>query len=448
VYGRRRVGKTYLIRSFYAERIIFETSGVQHYKLAEQLDNFRLTLQSKFKQPIEKLPSWAHAFRVLIDILEAQPKAEDKYVLFFDEFPWFDTPRANFLAAFDFFWNHWASRQRQLVVVICGSAASWMLQHIVRNKGGLHNRLTRRIRLHPFSLYETELYLKSRHILLDRYAIVQLYMAFGGIPQYLRDVRPADSASQAIERACFSRDGWLRDEHRHLYGALFGEASKHAEVIKTLAAKPNGLTRTDLLDAIHTKTGGNATLMLEELVESGFVQRVQQFNKPAKADIFKLEDEFSHFYFRFMTDASEQWQGTMETARWFTWAGFAFERICHKHIGQIKLALGIPAVQTRTSTWRHVAKPTDDLEGAQIDLLLDRRDQVINLIEMKFTKDVFILDKEYAAQLRRKRSVFASVTGTRKNLFLTMLTPFGVRENEHYLSLVQAQISIDALFEK
>jgi uncharacterized protein len=449
IYGRRRVGKTYLIRSFYDQKICFETSGVQHFNLRDQLENFRLTLQSKFKKPLDVFPSWLHAFRALMDILEAQPIVEGKYVLFFDEFPWFDTPRSNFLSAFDFFWNQWASRQRNIIVVICGSAASWMLQHIVRNKGGLHNRLTRRIRLLPFSLHETELYLRSRRVTLDRYAIAQLYMALGGIPQYLRDVRPGDSVSYVLEQSCFTKDGWLTDEHKHLYAALFGDESKHIEVIKALANKPSGLTRSELLNAMGIKTGGNATRMMEELEESGFVSRMPQFGQSAKYEVYRLDDEFSHFYFRFMQGSKaisvQTWQGLQDTAQWQVWTGFAFERLCFKHIIQIKQALGISNVQTQTSTWRHI--PRSDEDGAQIDLVIDRRDQTINLVEVKFSKDVFTIDKDYATNLRRKRSVFANVTGTRKSLFMTFLTTYGVQVNEHYLSQVQSQLMLDVLFE-
>ena len=387
-----------------------------------------------------------------MDILNERPPSSEKYVLFFDEFPWFDTPRSRFLAAFDFFWNHWASRQRNLIVVICGSAASWMLQHIVRNKGGLHNRLTRRIRLMPFTLHETELYLRARHVVLDRFAITQLYMAMGGIPQYLREVEPGDSVSQVLKKACFSREGWLIEEHRHLYAALFGDDSKHMQAIKALAAKPFGLTRNDLLVALNTTTGGHLSLMLEELEESGFVLRVPQFGKLAKFDLYRLDDEFSHFYYRFMHGSNavsaKDWQSTMLTSKWYTWAGLAFERLCAKHIQQIKAALGISSVDTEWSVWQHQAAKGDGLEGAQIDMVIDRRDQIIQIVEIKFAQDIFQIDKAYSADLRRKRAIFSDITKSRKPIFLTFITPYGVRENEYYLGHVQSQVTLDALFEK
>jgi uncharacterized protein len=329
--------------------------------------------------------------------------------------------------------------------VICGSAASWMIQNIVRHKGGLHNRLTRRIRLMPFNLYETEQFIRSKHVNLDRYQIVQLFMATGGIPQYLRSIEPGESAAQIIDRLCFTKDGGLTDEFSSLYAALFDNAEKHVCIVKALAEKPMGLTRTEILEACDLSSGGGAT----KLLESGFITEYIPFDKTVKDAIFKLTDEYSLFYLKFIEDNKSYGQGTWllksTSPSWASWSGLAFENIWLKHIPQIKKALGIGAVYTQESAWRYAAK--GDGKGVQIDLLIDRQDNCINLCEVKFSNKVFNLTKDYADNLTQKRWVFEEKTGTKKTVFVTLLTTFGATVNEHYVNHIQSQLDMTGLFE-
>ena len=450
VYGRYRVGKTHLIRTIYAKQLVFELTGLKATNLSGQLENFSDTLSAAF-YPNTRLAnpkSWMAAFRMLATALENIAQTE-KQVIFLDEFPWLDTPRSGFLSAFDHFWNNWASRRANLVVVICGSAASWMIQHIVRNKGGLHNRNTRRIRLLPFNLSETEQFLRSNRVNLERYSILQLYLITGGIPQYLGAIRPGESATQAIDQLCFTKDGALRDEFKFLYQALFDEADKHIEVVRALAQQASGLTRTELIASGTFSSGGRLTKILDELLESGFIMEYIPFNKTVKDAIYKLSDPYSLFYLKFIENSKSIGPGTWlmkaGSASWKSWSGLAFENICLQHIPQIKKALGIAGIYTEQSIWRYVSKTGE--EGTQIDLLIDRNDNCVNLIEIKFASNLYTIDKSYASKLRAKRNIFIEKTGTRKTVFLTMLSCFGVKTNEYYLSLIQNQITMEALFE-
>jgi uncharacterized protein len=453
VYGRRRVGKTFLIRTVYEQNIVFELTGLKDANLADQLENFSDTLADTFKPPIPlaRPTKWMEAFRQLTHFIEADTRTEKK-VVFLDEFPWLDTPKSGFLQAFDHFWNNWASRKSNLIVVICGSAASWMIQNIVRNKGGLHNRLTRRMRLFPFNLYETERLLIQQGIVLERYQILELYMALGGIPQYLMDVKAGESPAQTIDRLCFTHEGWLRHEFQDLYPALFDNAEKHLEVVRALGEKPYGMTRTDIMEACDMTTGGSLTTVLDELLQSGFISDYVPFGKTSRDVIYKLTDEYSLFYLKFIENSKSMgggtWLAKSAGASYTTWCGFAFENICLKHIPQIKKALGIAAVYTEHSAWRYKPKASEgtDTGGAQIDLLFDRNDRCINLIEIKFSVGAFTIDKKYAEELRNKRWVFMERTQTKKSVFMTMLTTFGVKTNEHYLGTVQNQINMSALF--
>ena len=451
VYGRRRVGKTFLIRSVYGDRLVFEFSGIHNAGLHEQLLNFAFAMQETIKNafPVPIPTSWTQAFYFLRTYLTKRSDTQ-KYILFFDEFPWIQTSKSGFLAAFGHFWNTWAARQNNLIIVICGSAASWMIRNVVNNKGGLHNRISRRIRLLPFSLFETEQYLKTRQVSLDRYQILQLYMAIGGIPEYLKAVRPGESATQTIDRICFTKNGMLKGEFSNLYRSLFDNPDGHIAVIRALANKSKGLTRNEIIHACGLSSGGTATKLLEELAESGFVTAYIPFEKKIKESIYKLTDEYSLFYLKFMeksrSTGAGTWHRTVEGASWKSWSGLAFESICLKHVLQIKKALGIGGVLTEESIWRYPAAKGDS--GAQVDLLIDRQDHCITICEMKYSLSEFVIDNGYAAELHRKQLVFKEKSRTRKSLFLTMVTTYGTQKNNYYINLVQNEVTMDSLFEK
>lgn len=449
VIGRRRVGKTYLIRSVFEGKIRFETSGVQNASLKEQLNNFQFRLKHAFGDlaPTKAPGTWQDAFFALINCLE-QDKSKHQNVLFFDELPWLASPRSRFINAFSFFWNTWAV-QNNVIVVICGSAASWMLQKVINDKGGLHNRITKFIELKPFTLKETEAFLQSRHVQLSRYQVVQLYMALGGIPHYLNEVEKGKSAIQNIQSICFSGNGILNGEFNRLYPALFDNPEQHIAIIRALAQKHTGMSRLDLIAATGLPDGGNTTTCLEELESSGFITGYYSFEKKKKDIVYRLTDEYSLFYLKFIENRADfdadTWNTLSQTQAFKTWSGYAFEGICIKHTAQIKKALGISGIHAEPSTFYQ--KGQGSTEGVQIDLLLDRSDNSINLFEIKFHHEPFICDKKQAEALRQKRSLFKYYSQTNKHVFLNVLTPFGLTDNEHSLGLIDQALTIDALFE-
>ncbi len=449
VYGRRRIGKTYLIRSYLKKEIIFEYSGVHNVETGIQLTNYYSALAKQLNNNIA-LPApsdWFAAFELTASLLQKKIRRK-KMVFFLDEFPWMQTAKSNLLAAFEQFWNTWASRQNNLTVILCGSAASWMIQNVVRNKGGLHNRITQKIELQPFSLYETEAFLKSRNVQLNRYQVTQLYMAFGGIPHYLEQAAPGLSAAQIIDKACFNKNGFLYNEFTDLYKALFDSADRHFKVIKALAAKPMGLNRNELIKVCKLQSGGSTTALLEELSASGFITAYIPIGKKIKDSIYKLTDEYSLFYLKFMENNRNSGKGTWtrlsDTPTWKSWSGLAFESICMKHIPAIKTALGIHGIYSETAIWK--SKGNSSKDAAQIDLVINRRDNCINLCEIKFYENKFTLDKKYAAALQQKKSIFKTETKTRKHLFITLITTVGMQSNEHSLGLIDQQLTLDHLF--
>lgn len=448
IYGRRRVGKTFLVRSFFKKQMAFEFSGIHHASLNQQLENFSIALSQAAGLPLAKPASWIKAFQMLSDYMAPIIKTQRR-VIFFDEFPWINTSKSGFLPAFENFWNMWASREKNLIVVICGSAAAWMIQKVVYNRGGLHNRLTRKIRLLPFTISETADFFKSQKINLDHYQVLQLYMVMGGIPQYLKEIQPGQSAIQAIDKICFTKDGFLHDEFKNLFHSLFDNAGYHTDVVRALAKKGKGLTRNEIIETCRLTSGGGTTQLLDELTESGFITPYIPFDRTAKDSIYKLTDEYSNFYVRFIEHSKfkglDAWVRFSAGQSWKSWSCLAFENVCMKHVDHLKRALGIEAVYTETSLWRYRSKKKDE-QGAQVDLLIDRKDLCINICEMKFSIDEFEITKSYAAELQSKLKVFKSNTKTKKTLFLTMITTYGIKNLQSYPGLVQSEVIMEALF--
>jgi len=450
VYGRRRVGKTFLIRNFYEDRLVFELTGMYKGTLKDQLLQFSRSLQKATGSVLALTPpgSWVEAFHALEQFLDKLPRRK-KLVVFLDEFPWLDSRRSGFLSAFEHFWNSWASRQAHLLFVICGSAASWMIHNIVNNKGGLHHRITQKMRLMPFSLAETETYLKSKGCDLDRYQILQLYMVLGGIPQYLNAVKKGDSASQSIDKICFKKNGLLNEEFDNIYNSLFEMADNHIKAVRALAIAQKGLTRRDIIENCGLSSGGRTTTMLDELEQSGFIKSSKIYDKETKDSIYRIIDEFSLFYLKFMDKADQgtHWARISEGASYKIWSGMAFESTCLKHISQIKSGLGISDKLTMESGWRYVPPKASKENGAQVDLLIDRDDHCINICEIKFYAGEFSINKAYAAELQQKIDVFRGKTRTKKTLFLTLISTYGVKDNSHAAALVKKNLTMDVLFD-
>jgi uncharacterized protein len=448
VIGRRRVGKTFLVESVYAASMAFELTGIQNASVREQLDAFTvaLNLHSKSLLPIQVPKTWLEAFHLLILHLEKTATGE-KRVVFLDEMPWLATHRSGFLNAFGFFWNSWAVKNN-IIVVICGSAASWMIQKVVHNKGGLYNRITKRIHLRPFSLYETELYLQKRGLNLNRYQITELYLAIGGIPHYLKEVQNGESIAQNIDRICFDPNGTLYDEFEELYPSLFDHAENHVAIVRALATKPSGMTRTEIINNSPLTNGGGLTKTLEELIYSGFVTEYQPFGRIKRETLYRLTDEYSLFYLKFIENLKKEgtgiWKSFEQTPTYRAWSGYAFESICLKHLPEIKKALGISGIFSTSSSFYQ--KGESGMDGCQIDLLIDRNDHVINVCEIKWSIAEYIITKAYSADLRKKIALFKHYSATKKQVFFTFVSTYGLMPNEHSRGLVDKELTLNDLF--
>lgn len=445
VYGRRRVGKTYLIKQTFNEHFAFHHTGLAKGSKSEQLAEFQESLKRYGMKKVKRLTSWQDAFHQLESLLETS--TETKKVVFIDEMPWLDTPQANFISALEHFWNGWANMRHDIVLIVCGSATSWIVNKIIMDYGGLHNRLTMQIKLKPFTLSECEAYCQYKDIPFSRRDIAEAYMILGGIPYYWNYIKREMSLPQNIDFLFFKEMSPLRMEYDALYSSLFKNATTHIAIVEALGKKNCGMSRQEIL--AHTKAPDNTAFAkaLEELEQSGFIRKYNAFGKKERGSIYQLMDNYSLFYHRYIksntTNDESFWSNSLQSRMYTTWSGLAFERLCMQHISQIKKKLGITGVVSNILSWQTAAN--EEHEGAQIDLLIDRQDNVVDLCEIKFSSDEFAIDKSCDASLRRKVSVFKQVTGTKKSVRITLITTYGLQMNS-YSNSVSNVIVLDDIF--
>lgn len=446
VYGRRRIGKTYLVNSVFSDRFTFTYVGARKQKPAKQLQRFAAQLKVFSDSAYApSLANWEEAFNELRILIERRPKDERK-VIFFDEMPWIDTPRSSFVEALEYFWNAWASQRNDIMFIACGSATSWMVNKLVKNKGGLHNRITEQIYLRPFQLGECEEFLHENGCLWDRYTVIQCYMAMGGVPYYMNLLNPEQSLAQNIDRLFFAKNAPMRGEFDELYSALFNQADKYIAVVNALAASREGLLRAEIMNKTKM-SGGSLTKILQNLERCDFIERYSRFKSTVRSTLYRISDLYTLFYFKFLhynnTKDEHWWTNNMSSHSVEAWQGFSFEAVCMAHLEQIKQKLGINGIASTVCTWR---KQGDEQgKGIQIDLVIDRVDRIINLCEMKFSKEPFTMTKEYEERLRNRMAVFKAETKTRKSLVTTMVTTFGVMRGIHS-GIVNNEVVADDLF--
>ncbi len=446
VYGRRRVGKTYLVRECFNDKFVFQHSGVAKASTKLQLRYFKESLVKSGASNVRIPKDWVEAFSFLEQLIEQS--SEKKKVVFIDEIPWMDTARSNFVTALEFFWNTFASARKDVLLIICGSATSWIINKVLKNHGGLHNRVNLRISLQPFTLHECELYAKTKGMRTTRYDLLEYYMVLGGVAFYWSLLDKGKSVAQNIDDIFFARAGQLHNEFNELYDSLFGNPEPYLKIINILGSKKVGMPRTELLESLKLSSGANVTRMLEDLEECGFIRKYNAFGKKRNDAIYQLIDNFTLFYFKFMKDNKSNdehfWSHSYLSAVRYSWAGLAFERVCMQHVEQIKHKLGISGVLTSVSSWS-VKSDAVYGAGAQIDLLIERADNVVNVCEMKFSKGEYVIDREYSLNLAHKIDRLLQTTQTRKTLHLTMITVDGVAHNE-YWGEVQSEVAADDLF--
>ena len=453
IYGRRRVGKTYLVDETFGSRITFRHAGLspveQNSKglLKLQLDHFYNSLELQGMEKCEKPQNWLDAFLLLEKFLQ---KIDDgtRQLVFLDELPWLDTPRSGFITAFEAFWNTWGCHRRNLMVVVCGSANSWILDKLINNHGGLYNRITFEIKLSPFTLSECEDFYNSNNIRLSRYDIVGSYMILGGIPYYMGYMNSGSSLAQNIDNMFFARNARLKEEYDRLFASVFVNPDAVKNIVQLLYNRNAGFTRREISEKLGISDGGRLSNYLNSLIASDFIIKYVPFGLSKREEHYKLIDPFCIFYLHFLggkkKTSEKYWQENITSQAIVSWRGIAFENVCFNHVEKIKAALGVLGVASENSAW---SKRRDDDRGVQIDLLISRNDNVINMCETKYYNGDFAVDKEYYKTLLNRQETLAQIISPKVSIHSTLITTFGLTYNE-YSGVFTNVITIDDLFSK
>jgi hypothetical protein len=451
VYGRRRIGKTFFVRHVIRNRETFSVTAMDNVSMSDQLLNFNMALRMRFHTE-RQAKNWIEAFALLAECLENTKKGEK--IIFIDELPWFDTPKSRFVSALEHFWNSWASARSDVKLIVCGSATSWMINKLINNRGGLHNRITHSILLKPFTLAECERYFEVYGFDYSRQEIADCYMVMGGVPYYFTFMETGYSVAQNVDRMFFASGSELQNEFNNLYRSLFKQAENHIAIVKALAVKGKGLSRSEIVEATKITNNGDLSIKLQELENCGLIRSYTPFSvnrrktssvRKSRETLYQLVDFYTLFYLKMMQQNAFNnphfWTELQGNPLHSVWSGYAFEMLCLAHVAQIKAALGISGVQSAVCSWFG----TNGEESAQIDLLIDRNDKTINICEMKYADGDFTIDKDDDEAFRTRIKVFREVTKTRKSLMFTLVTTNGLKKNK-YSSRVQKLITLDDLF--
>ncbi len=460
LYGRRRIGKTYLIHSFFShkEGHFFRVTGQKKGTLREQIRGFMAAISQTFYPGIEikVKDNWFDVLEILRQAILSHVAPDKKVVLFFDEFPWMVGRKSRLLEALEYYWNQYWSNDKRIKLIICGSSAAWIIRKIINQKGGLHNRITRKIQLKPFKLKEIKIFLDHKGVVLNHKQIIEIYMATGGVPYYLNPIEKGYSAAQIIEQLAFSENGLLFKEFDNLFNSLFEEAQSYIDLLRIVAKNRYGIEQTQIISQSHFySNGGTAVKKLNELVETGFLMKFKPHFNKRKGIFYRLIDEYTFFYLSWIEPVKDTlqrealesgyWTHLRESSAWRAWAGYTFESICYQHLPEIRKALGLNPTAI-PDAWRYVPSKRENDQGAQVDLLFDRKDGVINLCEIKYTEQPFVLDRAQAAQLKTKLDVFVKKTGSKKQIFLTLISASGVKPTFYSEEMITQVVSVDDLF--
>lgn len=446
VYGRRRIGKTFLIRETFGYRFMFQHSGLSHGSMKEQLFAFTSSLRDAGISFKKTPKNWLEAFEILKSGIRTS--TEQRKLIFIDELSWMDTPKSDLMTALENFWNGFASARNDVVLIICASATSWILSKVIHNKGGLYNRLTEQIHLKPFSLFECEQYVAAANLIMSREQILQYYMAVGGVPFYWSFLKKGKSLSQNIDAIFFAENAPLKDEYNYLYASIFKNPKPYEEIITALGTKKLGMTRDEIINNTALANCGSLSTKLEELESCGFIRKYYAYGMKKKNAVYQLIDFFTLFYFQFLKSSptdSDFWTNQVNTPRINTWLGLAFERVCLLHVLQIKKKLGISGILTTVNAWSCESDRDNGIYGSQIDMLIVRKDQVINLCEMKYSGTEYVISENVNRSIQNKIHDLTAVTKTKYAIYPTLITTYGLIKNT-YSENIQSVITMKDLF--
>lgn len=442
IYGRRRVGKTFLVRSYFKDKFDFYTTGVIDGTREEELAVFYNSL-CDYGYTGSQPKNWIETFYALYTLLKTK-KRRKRCVVFIDELPCFDTQHSGFVRAFGHFWNNYASRLGNIFLVVCGSATSWIVRNIIDNRGGLHNRITHEMHIHSFNLHDTELFFKAHKAKWTQLAITQMYMALGGVPYYLEMIDFGRSVAENIDALFFAPDAELRREYGRLFKSLYRHPDQYMEIIALLSENKSGLTRKEISERLKLNSGSHLSNMLDDLVNCDFLRRYSNGTK-RNSCIYQVVDFYTLFYHQFCKQKTSDkmlWQHSINTPKQNTWYGLAFERICLCHVWQILYALHLDTVRTECFSWRSSTSP----DKVQIDLVIDRIGGQTCICEIKYSQSEYNLTSAEETKIRNRIATYSGEMKPKDGVIGILITTFGLA-NKQATDTIQHIVTLNKLFE-
>lgn len=456
IYGQRRVGKSFLIEEALGNKITFSAVGL-YQKIdkdsPEKVESYRQKQLAHFYNSLREygLPkegnlaptSWMEALELLKKLLKS--KRAKRKVVFIDELPWLAGPQsAELLEELGHFWNSWAGMRKDIFLIVCGSATSWMVDNVLRDYGGLYGRITERIFLKPFTLAECERYWNKRGFHLSRFEIALTYMVIGGVPFYMDSIRPDRTMADNINAIYFDKDK-ARQEFKDVYTSLYSSSETYIEVVRQLGKRFYGMTRDELLKAVEKKGGGTFTDILDNLIDSGIIRSYTLYGGPRKQTVYQLVDFFTLFYLRFVENTDfTSWRSVQRSKPFYTWAGNTFELLVLEHMPKLADALRIKEYATPFS-WRG---KTPDGEGVQVNLIIPATTERADYIcEMKFSEGKYTLSNDDAEEFARQIAAL-SISKIHKpthSIYVALVTSLGVTDSKHRIH-VNELVTLDSLF--
>ncbi len=448
VYGRRRVGKTFLVEQTFRD-FAFRAVGLEKGTTKQQLKSFGQRL-IEYGDDIKQTPeNWFEAFSRLDKILSGESirrSLNGKKIVFLDEFPWFATKKSDFLVAFEDYWNRRGTQDGDLLFIICGSATSWIIKNVIKNTGNMFQRVTKKICVEPFTLAETELFFKDREFDWSREQIAECQMIFGGLPFFFDLMNTSQSLVKNINRLLFDKDALFGDETKKLLDATLSESPIYEKILSKLAFARYGIKKSELQVEIAAPNGtyGRA---VQDLVDCGYVIEYKKKYEEYNPLYIQLVDPFLLFHYHYLSkekriDSYEDLIGNI--GRYDNWRGTAFEILCLNNTASIKSALGIRGVKTECYPWYNSTDKKN--ERVQIDMVIERADKITNLCEIKYTNKPFVIDASYEQELIKKRDIFKEKTGTSQALKVIIISAAGV-SGTRYTSYISDIITLDDIFE-
>lgn len=386
VYGRRRVGKTELLEQAFRHRNILKFEGIEGLSEKDQYANAMRQLAKYVGEDLltkVQITSWSEFFDLV-----ARYTKEGTWTIYLEELQWLANYESKLLSELKYAWDNQFRRNPKLLLILCGSAPSFMLEKVVHSKA-LYNRSQHEIHLQELSISETKLFLKNRS---DR-EIFNAYLSVGGIPEYLKWVDKESSVFQGLCTHAFTSGSFFSREFEKIFTSSLANNKHYREIIETLS-RCKFLSREELAEKLKLTSGGTLSILLTDLEKCGFISKYCPYNLSNSSNVIRyaIADNYLHFYFNFIRpiqskiengDYNEVPQSAIKMDSYAKWLGFAFERWCRKYSRVIAKILGFSGVQYRSGAYFSRATNKKD-PGYQIDLVFDRADKVYTICEMKY----------------------------------------------------------------